>query len=63
MKFRSWWRPRPTPLEIPPYQPPVQVRQEHAPKDEGVVVEEVDTSQMTMTGVHKAWRRLTGQDV
>jgi hypothetical protein len=54
-----WQKRRPPPLEIPPYQVPVS---KHAtPKDPGIVVEEIDTSAMTQTGVHKAWKRLTGQ--
>lgn len=54
-----WSKPVAMPA-IPPYRPPVT--QEHAkPKEEGLVVEEIDTSAMTQTGVHKAWRRLTGQ--
>lgn len=60
MKFLSWWRPTPKPVAIPPYVPPV-IKTEHAPKDDGLVVEEVDTSAMTRTGIHKAWKRLTGQ--
>ena len=54
-----WVKPPPAP-QIPPYRPPIV--QEHAkPADSGLVVEEIDTSQMTQTGVHKAWKRLTGQ--
>ena len=57
-----WWRtPKPTPAPtIPPYRVPVQ---EHKPKEEpGIVVEERDTSNMTATGVHKAWKRESGQE-
>lgn len=53
-----WSKPQPPP-KIPPYQVPVSKRE--TPKNPGIVVEEHDTSQMTQTGVHKAWRRLTGQ--
>jgi hypothetical protein len=49
--------------DIPPYQPPpVIVREQAAPKDEGLIVEEHDTSAMTQTGVHRAWRKLTGRE-
>ena len=63
-----WWpfrmKRKPEQPEIPPYQPPpVVVRTSQAPeKDTGIEVEEIDTSAMTRTGVHKAWRKLTGQD-
>jgi hypothetical protein len=53
------WQKRAPPPRIPPYQIPVAKRETPKP---GIVVEEVDTSQMTQTGVFKAWRRLTGQD-
>lgn len=58
----NWWpfrRRRPLPLNIPPYKVPVSKRE--TPKEPGIVVEEIDTSAMTQTGVHKAWKRLTGQ--
>lgn len=51
------------PVNIPPFPfppAPLQVERLHAPKD-GLEVEEVDTSAMTETGIHKAWKRLTGQ--
>jgi len=68
----SWWWPwkkraPPTP-RIPPHKPkgfaPVITPQTTAakPKEPEIIVEEIDTSAMTRTGVHKAWRRLTGQD-
>lgn len=49
---------------IPPYKAPdpVQVRTERAPKDEGIEVEEVDTTDLTRTGIFKAWKRMTGGD-
>jgi hypothetical protein len=61
------WSKRAPPPRIPPY--PVPVQQQHKPKEEGIVVEEaieldgqkVDTRAMTETGIHKAWKRLTGQ--
>jgi hypothetical protein len=53
------WQRRQPPPRIPPY--PVPVQQQHRPKEPAIVVEEHDTSAMTQTGVHKAWRRLTGQ--
>lgn len=58
----NWWwrRPKPKPAPtIPPYRVPVQ---EHRPKPNGgIVVEERDTSDMTATGVHKAWKKESGQ--
>jgi hypothetical protein len=59
--MRWLWQRREPPPRIPPYQPPIT--QEYAPvrHEPGIVVEEIDTSAMTQTGVHKAWKRLTGQ--
>jgi hypothetical protein len=58
--MRWWWqRKQAPPPAIPAYRVPENLRA--APKDPGMVVEEIDTSAMTQTGVHKAWRRLTGQ--
>lgn len=54
-----WSRKPQPPPRIPPYRVPVEPKPR--PKDEGIVVEEHDTSKMTETGVHKAWKRLTGQ--
>lgn len=54
----KWFRRKPLPA-IPPYQPPVEVRPRA--KDDGIVVEEIDTSDMTKTGVHRAWDKLTGR--
>jgi hypothetical protein len=52
------WSKAPPIPGIPPYHPPIV--QEHAPKpDPGLIVEEIDTSAMTQTGVHRAWRRLS----
>jgi hypothetical protein len=53
------WQRRSPPPRIPPY--PVPVRQQHKPVEPSIVVEEIDTSAMTQTGVHKAWKRLTGR--
>lgn len=53
------WARRPPPPTIPPYRVPV--RSATPKRDEGVIVEEHDTSAMTQTGVHRAWKRLTGQ--
>lgn len=53
-------RKRKAPAELPRFPvpaAPLQVERLHAPK-EGVEVEEVDTSAMTATGIHKAWKRL-----
>jgi hypothetical protein len=52
------WKKRRPPPTIPPYRVPVQ---EQKPKAPGIVVEERDTSNMTATGVHKAWKRESGQ--
>ncbi len=58
-----WPWSKPQPLPIPPYRPsaPVQVRPQRRPCDSSIVVEEIDTSAMTQTGVHRAWKRLTGE--
>jgi hypothetical protein len=61
-----WSKPNPPP-RIPPYQVPVSKRE--TAKAPGIVVEEsveidgekIDTRSMTETGVHKVWRRITGQ--
>lgn len=53
------WQKRPPPPRIPPYPVPVQAHPTR--KEPGILVEEIDTSAMTQTGVHKAWKRLTGQ--
>jgi len=45
----------------PVQQQHVRVQQEHRPKEPGIEVQEHDTSQMSQTGVFKAWKRLTGQ--
>lgn len=52
------------PVPIPPYQPDPQPRVivRNEPKAEpSIVVEEVDTTDMSKTGVHRAWKRLTGR--
>jgi hypothetical protein len=53
------WKKRAPPPRIPPYQVPVSKRETQKPP--GILVEEHDTSHMTKTGVHRAWKRLTGQ--
>lgn len=54
----SWWK-RDKPPVIPPYVPVVV---ETKPKPEpGIIVDEVDTSDMTKTGIHRAWDRLSGR--
>jgi hypothetical protein len=65
------WQKRTPPPRIPPYPVPVA---KPKPKEEGVVVEEIDTSTVdeqalqalraaqSQTGMHRAWKRLTGQD-
>jgi hypothetical protein len=56
----SWFRRKPAAPAIPPYQPPIEVKPQ--PKSEpGILVEEIDTSDMTKTGVFRTWNRLTGQ--
>ena len=57
----SWFRRKPPAPEIPKFEPPVMVEARPRPKDDGIVVEEIDTSAMTQTGVHRAWDRLTGR--
>jgi hypothetical protein len=52
------WVKRAPPPQIPPYPVPLQVKR-RAPEADGLVVVEHDTSGMTRTGVHKAWKRLT----
>jgi hypothetical protein len=54
------WTKKPKPLAIPPYAPPVQPQQKRC--DSGIEVQEHDTSQMTQTGIHRAWRKMTGKD-
>lgn len=53
------WSKKPLP-EIPPFK--MDFKAPQVKPEPGIVVDEVDTSQMTQTGVHKAWKRLTGQD-
>jgi hypothetical protein len=59
----SWFSRKPPPPEIPPYTPVErsEIKPLPKPKDEGIVVEEIDTSAMTRTGVHRAWDRMTGK--
>jgi hypothetical protein len=59
----SWFSRKPPPPEIPPYKPVErsEIKPLPKPKDEGIVVEEIDTSAMTRTGVHRAWDRMTGK--
>jgi hypothetical protein len=54
------WSKRPAPpLQITPHQVPVA--KQPAPKDPGIVVEEIDTSDMTKRGIHRVWDRMTGK--
>ena len=65
------WVRRTPPPRIPPYQVPVSKRE--TPKEPGIVVEEIDTSNaadedlaalrraQSQTGFHRAWNRLTGK--
>lgn len=63
------WNKRPPPLAIPPYQVPVSKRETAEPT---IVVEEINNvddgdiealrAAQTQTGMHRVWRRLTGQD-
>jgi hypothetical protein len=57
-----WPWSKPKRPEIPPYRvpEPVVLPAELPKKDDGLKVEEHDTSAMTQTGVHKAWKRLSG---
>jgi hypothetical protein len=52
------FRKKPKPLAIPPYAPPVR----EVKRESGIEVTEIDTSQMSQTGIHRAWRRMTGQE-
>lgn len=54
----KWPWTKPKPLPIPPYAPPIKPVE---PKEPSVVVEEVDTTDLSATGVHRAWRKLTGK--
>jgi hypothetical protein len=54
------WTKLAPPPRIPAYKVPVETRPK--PREEGIQVEEHDTSKMTETGIFKAWRRMTGQD-
>jgi len=53
------WSKRRAEPQIPAFEPPPPIVVHPQPKQESLVVEEVDTSAMTRTGVHRAWRRLT----
>lgn len=54
----KWFRKKPLPA-IPPFQP-IEVKP--VPKAEpSVIVDEVDTTDMSATGIHKAWNRLAGR--
>jgi len=55
-----WSRKPQPPPRIPPYRVPVEAKPPK-PKEEGIQVEEHDTSKMTDTGIFKAWKRMTGQ--
>lgn len=54
-----WTKHTPAP-EIPPYQPPPIDIRPPEPKDPSIIVDEVDTTDMSATGIHRAWRKLTG---
>lgn len=56
-----WSKPAAAPA-IPPYRPPITRQHSQEREDEGIEVEEIDTSAMTQTGVHRAWKRLTGKE-
>ncbi len=53
------WTKKSKPLDIPRYTPP-PVRE--VKRETGIEVTEHDTSQMSETGIHRAWRRLIGQE-
>ncbi len=55
------WSRRPKPPEIPPFEPRPPIQIVERPKEPDVIVEEIDTSAMTQTGVHRAWKRLIGK--
>jgi hypothetical protein len=50
------WRKKPKPPV--PYLPPVR----EVKPDKGIEVTEHDTSQMSQTGIFKAWKRMTGKE-
>ena len=54
-----WFRRSAPPLPIPPYAPPIQ--REHPLEEPGIVVDEIDTSDMTKTGIHRVWTRLASK--
>lgn len=55
----KWFRRKPPPPAIPVYPlPPIAVKAKEEP---GIIVDEMDTSQMTRTGVFRAWDKLTGR--
>lgn len=58
----KWPWTKPTRPEIPPFRLSPPVITVPPPKDPDVVVVEHDTSEMSKTGVFRAWKRLTGQD-
>ena len=53
------WNKRERP-EIPPYRPFV-VDERPKPKEPAIIVEEIDTKDMSATGVFRAWKKLTGK--
>lgn len=61
------WQKRALRPTIPPYAVPVAKPQ--PPKDPGIEVKEgsleevgIDVESMTRTGIHRAWRKVTGQE-
>jgi hypothetical protein len=55
MPWRWPWSRKPQPLPIPPFVP---LLKRAPPPEPTIIVEEVDTSQMSQTGVHRAWQSL-----
>jgi hypothetical protein len=53
----AWLRKRKSPVLKAPDPPHWQIRE---PEKTGIEVEEIDTSEMTRTGVHRTWSRLRG---
>jgi hypothetical protein len=52
------FRKKPKPIPIPPYAPPVR----EVKTEKGIEVTEHDTTEMSQTGIHRAWKRMTGKD-
>jgi hypothetical protein len=54
-----WTKKQHAPLVIPSYPVEIATARVEVLRGEPMVVEEHDTSAMTMTGVHEAWKRMS----